>query len=291
MSREPVVTVGIPFFDEEAHLGAAIRSILAQTVSEIEVILMDDGSTDRSVDVARSFDDPRIRVVSDGERKRLPARLNEIVRLARAPLVARMDADDVSHPKRLERELALLRRDDLDAVGTWVALLDDQEQPIAVTETAEPGERTAEDALRRGLLAHATMLAKKSWLVANPYDTGFHRAEDRELWCRTFGRARLGVVPEVLYIVRVTTGGTFIEDYAASQRQNRTLVRRYGPRSLGYVRSLGILVALHAKTIATAAAVHMGLSRRLLMRRGRAPTVVEQQQILVALRAAGSPAA
>jgi len=284
MSFEPRITVGIPFHDEEAHLHAAIRSVLRQTVTDIEVLLVDDGSRDRSLAIARSFDDPRVRIVSDGEHKQLPARLNEVTRLARAPLVARMDADDVAHPERLAQEVELLEREDLDAVGTWIALVDDEEQPIAVTETPPPASRSAADAVQRGLLAHATMLAKRSWLDANPYDVAFPRAEDRELWCRTFGKARLGVVPEVLYVVRVSTEGSFLNDYAESQRQNRTLLRRHGPSTLGYARTAGALLAVHAKTAVTSTAVHLGVSRRLLSRRGRAPTERELARIREALR-------
>ena len=285
MSFEPRITVGIPFHDEESHLRAAIHSILQQTVTDIEVLLVDDGSRDHSLSIARSFDDPRLRVFSDGQHKRLPERLNEITRLSIAPLVARMDADDVAHPERLAREIELLEREDLDAVGTWIALVDDEEQTIAVIETPPPALRSAEDAVRRGLLSHATMLAKRSWLAANPYDVAFPRAEDRELWCRTFGKAKLGVVPEVLYVVRVSTAGSFVIDYAESQRQNRALLRQHGPASLGYARTAGAILAGYAKTAVTSTAVHLGLSRRLLTRRGRRPTDGELARVREALRA------
>jgi glycosyltransferase involved in cell wall biosynthesis len=127
----PRVTVGIPFFDEQDFLGAAIRSVLAQTTDDFELLLVDDGSTDRSLEIARSVADPRVVVRSDGLRKHLPARLNEIARAARGELVLRRDADDVSHPERLARFDAVPR---CDGVGTWAALIDDAEEPFAVVE-------------------------------------------------------------------------------------------------------------------------------------------------------------
>ena len=99
----PSLTIGIPFFNAEATLLDAVRSVFAQTHQDWELLLVDDGSTDRSLELARSIDDPRVRVYSDGRNKRLAARLNEISRLARFDHVARMDADDVCLPERLAR--------------------------------------------------------------------------------------------------------------------------------------------------------------------------------------------
>src|SRR4051794_20441310 len=107
----PRVTIGIPFHDEERFLEQAITSVLRQSFADFELLLIDDGSTDRSLEIARSFDDPRIEVTADGRRRFLAARLNEITRRARGELIARMDGDDVAHPERLSRQLALLDAD------------------------------------------------------------------------------------------------------------------------------------------------------------------------------------
>jgi glycosyltransferase involved in cell wall biosynthesis len=72
------MTIGIPFYNAEAYLGDAIRSIFAQTYHDWELILVDDGSTDRSLEIARAVRDPRVRVISDGQNRRLPYRLNQI---------------------------------------------------------------------------------------------------------------------------------------------------------------------------------------------------------------------
>lgn len=282
------MTVGIPFFDEEAVLEAAVRSVLAQTMDDLEVLLVDDGSTDRSLTVARSFDDPRVLVLSDGRRRGLPARLNEIVGRARGELVARMDADDVSHPERLAREVEVFDRGGYDAVGTWAALVDDRGEPFGVVEDALPGSERV--ALERGLLAHATVLARRAWLAENPYDEALTRAEDRDLWCRVVGRARLGVVPEVLYVVRVSPRDVrFLADYAESQRQNRILFARYGPGSVGVARAARLWGASYAKTMAMRAAVRAGLGEALLRRRGRPPTASERLRVAEALAAAQRP--
>src|SRR5512136_1054483 len=80
----PRVTVGIPFYNAGQTLADAVRSVFAQTLTDWELILLDDGSTDRGLEFARSIDDPRVRVVSDGRNLRLAARLNQIAEFARA---------------------------------------------------------------------------------------------------------------------------------------------------------------------------------------------------------------
>lgn len=280
----PAITIAIPFLDEERGLAAAVRSVLHQTFGDFELLLIDDGSRDASLAIARSFDDPRIEVLSDGERRGLPARLNQAVRRARGELVARMDADDVIHPTRLARQLAALAADPaLDVVGTWAGLVDDRDEPFAVAEAgalAPSGRR----ALEQGLLAHATILAKRTFHLDNPYDESLTRAEDRDLWCRTAFSARFGVVPEVLYVVRVSTReARFLTDYVEAQRQNRAIFVRHGPRLVGVARTARLVAASAAKSAVMRAAHGAGLSDRLVRRRGRPPTSEERLRIAEAL--------
>lgn len=282
----PAVTIGLPFHNEEGNLADAIRSLLVQTFEDFELLLVDDGSTDRSLEIASSFRDPRIRVISDGRRKRLPARLNEIVTSARASLVARMDADDLSHPERLARQIPLLADPSIDAVGSWAALLDDDEAIIGVTESATlPASRRV--ALERGILVHASMVARREWLARHPYDERVTRAEDRDLWCRTAATSRFAVVGEPLYVVRVASRSPdFLSKYLESQRQNRDLFRRYGPEVVGRARTIELLAASHAKALVFRAAVDAGLAGRLVRRRARAATSAERVMIEKAIRTA-----
>lgn len=282
-----LVTVGLPFFDEETHLGAAIRSILAQTVTDLEILLVDDGSRDASLAVARSFRDPRITVISDGSRRHLPARLNQIVGRARAPFIARMDADDVMHPTRLARQLAVFEaQPSCDVVGTWVVLVDRDERPFAAVETGRLPP-TAKDALVRGVLPHATVLGRRAWFESYPYDEALTRAEDRDLWCRSVMGTTFGVVPECLYVIRVdTTKPSFLAGYLESQRQNRRIFATYGPALLGRLGTARLAAAASAKSLVMSAVMRGGLAERLVRRRGRPPTEDEMAMARAALSAA-----
>jgi glycosyltransferase involved in cell wall biosynthesis len=281
----PAVTIAIPFHDEHRRLPGAIASVLAQSFTDFELLLVDDGSRDDSLAIARRVRDPRVTVITDGRRVHLAARLNEVARRARAPLVARMDADDVCHPERLARQIARLRDDpSCDAVGTWAALVDDHDVLLGISESADlPASPRV--ALERGLLAHATMVARREWLLANPYDERLTRAEDRDLWCRTVRTARFGVIREPLYVVRIEMReAEFVRKYVESQRQNRELFSRYGPAMVGSGRALRLRALSHAKSVVFRTAVATGLAARLVRRRGRPPTVAERRLVDEALR-------
>ncbi|MBN9165781.1 MAG: hypothetical protein BGO98_21230 [Myxococcales bacterium 68-20] len=283
-STRPLVTIGVPFRNEERYLEAAVRSLLAQTWTNLEILLVDDGSTDGSLAIARAFRDERVTVVSDGRRRFLPARLNEIVARARGELVARMDGDDVAHPDRIRREVEALEAagPDYAGAGTWAAVVDERDEVFAVIEASVPASSVV--ALERGLFPHATFVARREWLLAHPYDEALTRAEDRDLWCRTVETSRFVIVPEPLYVVRTLSAHpTFLPDYIESQRQNRILFARYGPRTIGWRRTSQVYAAAWAKGIVMRAAVRLGVADHLVRRRGRPPTEHERRLVREAL--------
>lgn len=282
----PLVTVGLPFFDEHRHLGNAIRSVLAQTFTDFELLLVDDGSRDGSLELARSFRDARITVVADGERRHLPGRLNEIVRRASGTYVARMDADDMMHPTRLARQLAVFEAEPVsDVVGSWIVLIDGDGGPFAAVEAHPP---TAHSAVRYSSVPHPTIMARRSWFTENPYDETLTRAEDRDLWCRTASTSRIVVIPECLYAFRVDSGKrSFLATYLEGQRQNRLIYRKYGPKTVGRAETTRLLAAAHAKSFAMRLLDRAGLMQTLVRRRGRPLTGRERSLALEAI-AAGS---
>ena len=113
------ISIAIPFFNAEKYLPDAIRSVFCQTFENWELILVDDGSTDRSLEIALSVKDPRVTVISDGQNKKLAARLNQIVNISKYSLLARMDADDMMHPGRLTiQHKILLENPEVDLTGS-----------------------------------------------------------------------------------------------------------------------------------------------------------------------------
>jgi glycosyltransferase involved in cell wall biosynthesis len=112
---------------------SAIRSIIWQTLTDWELILIDDGSRDDSAARAAKFGDPRIRIIRHDESRGLACRLNEAVRLARGEFIARMDADDICYPQRLAAQVALLRSDSsLDVVTCKALVFRGEGDPVGI---------------------------------------------------------------------------------------------------------------------------------------------------------------
>jgi glycosyltransferase involved in cell wall biosynthesis len=273
----PAVTVGLPFHAERDSLADAIRSVFAQSFTDWELLLVDDGSSDGSREIAERVRDPRVRLIGGGARRHLPARLNEIVQAARGELVARLDADDMLHPARLERQVQVFRDERaIDIVGTGMFNVDARGRLMSVTvplaARAEPLH-----ALRRDLVVHATTLATRAWLLENPYDERYPRAEDRELFARTCRTVRVAQLAEPLYLYFHRKDPTqTLRDYTGSCRDNRRIFRESGPALVGAFATTALITESIAKEAVFRAMTGLGLQQRLIERRGRRPTKAER---------------
>ena len=115
----PLVTIGLPCYNVEVTVLDTVRSVLAQTLNDWELVIVDDGSTDATLELVERIEDPRVRVLSDGVNKGRSVRLNDLHREARGKYVARMDADDLMFPQRLEKQVEFLEANpDIDLVGS-----------------------------------------------------------------------------------------------------------------------------------------------------------------------------
>lgn len=199
------ITVAIPFFNSEEYLALSIQSVLNQTFKEFELLLLDDGSTDSSINIAKSFDDPRIRIISDGKNLGLPTRLNQITELAKYDLIARMDADDIIPDNRLKLQYDyMVKHLDKDLVTTGVAYINKED--YMGQSLPNPPEKLALShmlASRHGI-CHASLLVRKTWYIRNQYDSSMTRIEDYELWLRAFlnNDLRIGYLHVVGYYYR-----------------------------------------------------------------------------------------
>lgn len=196
----PAVSVLLPVRNGEPYLTASLQSLLAQTWRDFEVLVLDDGSSDCSVAVAQGFGDPRIRVVADGRALGLAARLNQGVSLARGEFVARMDADDVCLPTRLEKQLAFLQaHPEVDLVGCRAAVFRSSGEILGLLPFAASHEALCAKPWHTIPLPHPTWMGRAGWFRGHPYRTPeVVRAEDQELLLRASTDSRYACLPEVL---------------------------------------------------------------------------------------------
>jgi len=244
------VTVGISFFNSAPTLRWAVQSVIAQSFESWELILVDDGSTDDSIESISGIADSRIRLIRDGKRLGLAKRLNQMVALARGEYFARMDADDLMFPERLERQYAILSApsNDVDILASAIVSIDCNNVPIGVREL-KASRITACDILGRGGIVHPTVMGKTSWFRENLYSSNFPRAEDRELWARTISHSGIYVMSEPLLFYREVGLGDpqkILTGYASERR----IIRLYGKSLVGGLRSAELIIRSLVKSFA-----------------------------------------
>lgn len=228
----PLVTIAIPFYNNENTLEDAVKSVFAQTFHDWELLLLNDGSTDGSMQRVNKVRDSRIRVIDDSQNRGLIYRLNQVSALARGKYIARMDADDLMMPERIAKQVAfMVMHPEMDLVDTAAYTIDELNNPVG-KRGAEPIQVDAKHVLKHALLLHASILGKKEWFQNNPYDPAYERAEDYELWCRTYKYANFGRIHEYLYIIR--EGKVNVKNYLASMRTLRKIFSVYGRNELSY---------------------------------------------------------
>jgi glycosyltransferase involved in cell wall biosynthesis len=198
----PQVSVVIPVRDGEQFLAEALDSVLAQTLSDLEVVVVDDGSTDGTpailAEVARR--DPRLRVLRQ-EPGGLTVALNAGCSLATAPLIARMDGDDVMLPDRLARQAAyLVEHPEVAVLGGGIVLVDE-----AGTEIDREAGRSDLRLLERNELTHATVVVRAdAFRTLGGYR--FDQAEDYDLWLRFEERYGVTALPDPVIRYRLHPG-------------------------------------------------------------------------------------
>jgi len=196
--RYPLVSVLMPVCDGQAFVAEAIESVLGQTFGDFEFLIIDDGSTDKSVEIIEGYDDPRIRLVRNDGRIALIRTLNRGLELARGKYVARMDVDDISLPERLERQIAFMEANPaVGACGTWAVTIGDGEGTIR--EYPESAEEIRCGLLFNDVIAHPSVCMRREMFARHElrFDEGYPHAEDYELWNRAseiFPLANLGSV-------------------------------------------------------------------------------------------------
>ena len=201
-----MVSIGIPFYNSENFLSDSIISIISQTYKNWELILVDDGSSDSSLKIANYYaqKNSRIRVISDGENKKLPARLNQLISESKGDYIARMDADDIMHPQRLEKQIGFLQKNQqYDLVSSGLISINNQNEVKGFRCVSQLYDEFSSPSLSYPIV-HPSVMARKSWYERNQYSLAYPRAEDFELWTRAIKSKdfKMAVLPDLLLYYR-----------------------------------------------------------------------------------------
>jgi glycosyltransferase involved in cell wall biosynthesis len=196
-----LLTIAIPFYNSEKYLYQAVESVLNQTYQDFKLLLIDDGSSDSSLQIAKYFQksDSRVFVFSDGENRNLGYRLNQIPSLTDSEFLARMDADDIMHPQRIEKQINyLIDHPEIDVLGTNAYAINENNFVIGVRF------KNFEVNKVKNVLGfiHPTIIAKRDWFINNLYDVRALRIEDYDLWYRTSGKYNFQMLNQPLLFYR-----------------------------------------------------------------------------------------
>jgi glycosyltransferase involved in cell wall biosynthesis len=205
----PLVSVIVAAHDAERFLRVALESVLRQTVADLELVVVDDGSTDRTPEILARMDDARLVVLRNEERKGLAASLNRALDTARGHYVARLDADDVAMPDRLERQLAFMRTDPTVAiVGSAVLDIDDRGRAGRLHLMPSGAAAVRWAALFSSPFFHPSVVLVREVLERHSlrYDTEFLESEDYDLWTRLLAFVDGDNLPDPLVLYRVHPG-------------------------------------------------------------------------------------
>jgi len=204
LMKEALVSIGISVFNQADTLEAALRSVLNQTYNRWELLITDDGSSDATSEVIARFDDSRIVLISDGSNRGLPSRLNQMVGIAKGKYFARMDADDLSFPDRLAKQVAYLEaHPEVDLLGTGALAIDGNNVLIGKFNLAQTHEEICAEPWYGISIPHPTWMGKTSWFKEHPYDVSMRRAQDQLLLVSAYPVSRYACLGESLLAYRV----------------------------------------------------------------------------------------
>jgi glycosyltransferase involved in cell wall biosynthesis len=242
VDRSPEVSVVLCVFNGVRYLASSVESVLGQAGVDLELIALDDGSTDGSLATLERYarDDARVKVLTQPNQG-LTRALIRACGEARGDLIARQDADDVSLPGRLARQRDLLRsRPDVALVGCWTRFAGPEDEELATwtppadASTATAALRTGDMGTMRGLGGHGSaMFRRADYFRCGGYRSDFYYAQDIDLWLRLTEVGSLALVPEVLYVWRFTTTSVTGRARPAQIRTAELIVEATRRRALG----------------------------------------------------------
>jgi glycosyltransferase involved in cell wall biosynthesis len=251
MNHLIAVSVLMAVYDPDpVYLRDAIRGVLDQTLADFELLIIEDPGPRSAESVTRDFSDDRIRYIRSDFRRGLGASLNSGLRLAQSDLVARIDADDLCRPDRLELQVAFLRNHpEISVYGSRIRVVDDRGQPVGHRLLPLRHDEIASAFQRYNCISHpAVMFRRADAMAVGGYsETG--RAEDYDLWCRMLGAGfRFENASEALISYRFHPRALKRSDVHEEIRATIEIKRRYFGSTMDMharLRMLGEHVLLH----------------------------------------------
>jgi|GEM_PF-681196 len=198
--NQPTISVLMAVYNGEKYLKEAIESILVQTFVDFEFIIIDDASTDRSGVIIRSYNDPRIRLIKNEKNLGLTISLNKGLLEAQGKYVARMDADDISKPFRLERQYEFMENNpSVVLVGSWAETIDKNGVVSGLRKVPVDPEMIKFELVWKNCFFHSSVCFRKKEIISmGCYDENYRYVQDYDLFSRLTNTYLLANIPQAL---------------------------------------------------------------------------------------------
>ncbi len=205
MQTYPSISIIMPLYNSAAHLSLALESILRQTFSDWELLIMDDGSTDDGLEIVRQYDDDRIKLVSDGTNRGQSYRYNQAAQLAKGEYIAIMHSDDIAREDRLEKQYHFLtKHPEIGLVASKAKLMyGDNPASWLSFGIDRPYDYLNIYRFFNCPFIHPTAMMRASVLKGLKYDGHFFTTEDYELWTRLMEKHPIAILNEPLLSYRI----------------------------------------------------------------------------------------
>lgn len=207
MQTKPLISVLMPNYNGMPYLKEAVESVLKQTCKNFEFIIINDASTDGSWKYLKSLKDKRIRLLKNNKNSGLAASLNTALKVTKGDYVARMDADDISLPKRFETQLKFLEsHSDVGLCGTWAEKISEKGKKVGVIKYPTSYKIIKKVLPYYNPVIHPSWLAKKEvYQRLQGYGVDYNGAEDYEFLLRARNLFRIANLPKILLKYRVSS--------------------------------------------------------------------------------------
>ena len=203
--KRPKVSVMMPVYNGARYIGDAIKSILTQTYGDFELLVLDDGSTDNTLQVIKSFNDPRIRIIRNDRNIGTVLTRNKGLRECCGEYVAMLDSDDLAYPQRFEKQVNFLNNHlDVGMVGSWVDLINAEGNPLnASWKTDMEAEEVPVFLLFHNCFSFSAVMLRSVAIPRDGFREGYIPSEDYEIWTRIVDSWKSYNLPEILTTYRI----------------------------------------------------------------------------------------
>jgi len=233
MKKNPLITVLMSVYNGEKFLKEAIESILNQSFMDFEFLIINDGSIDASKEIILSYDDPRITFIDNYKNIGIPRSVNKGISLAKGKYIARMDADDISLPERLERQVAFMEdNEDIAMCGGWAYIINFDGSILQEAKMETDTDKIIFNLFFGNQFFHGSTVSRTDILSHLKYDINATIAQDYDLWFRMAAcQYKLVNIPAFIYKYRAHSASISIhnheeEGYEEQEKQVTYIVKK-----------------------------------------------------------------